>query len=1116
MGLYRHIPSEHALISTATWRPSEPVIGREFHVARPVEDLNERSRSHRYALAYLTAFLVLASVFVAYSVPPVSQSARVSYNLHSPIAVDGDADLFAQAVSESWSGTGVAGDPIVIRDYEIDASISGIGISVMNTRLFFSIDSCYIYSGTMYGVYLQNVSNATILKCIVVGCGEDLSLRSVFDTIVADTECSNANNGIYLSMTTRLAFSNVTSDTNAEGIYAYRANDTRLVNSSFSGNIDAGAWLESCNITRIDLCQFDYNDYGVYATDCYWMMLTNSTCIAEGTEGVYVGSSHYFMLANSTITGTFGEGIYVEGSYKFMVADNNLTGNNYGAYFYNSQDFGFHDNNISSDLYAGAYVDICDDFGVRNNSCYYGDIGINLYLSNGSVQANTLVNVNYGIYAVQSNGVDIGENNCSYDSYGIYVQASSNVQVWNNTCSWCGSAGIYADTVTNSRISNNNCSNGTSVLLLVYSDFNEISDNVCSGNSMMGIDLEVSSWNTVRNNRCNWSYDGIYLAASLHNSMFNNWCANNSNYGIEVTTFSDGNTLNMNMICDNAIKGIQVGLSRDTVITNNFCRSNEQGGIAIEASLNATLASNMLVHNGVWLSGNLPEYWYSHSIDQTNWVNGRPVVYVANQTAVLVTENAGQVLVANSMTVLVNGKVLSDATVGLEAGFSNTILLNNSNCGMNYYGAYFYLCSDFAASNCSFGSSVTGLRAELGTYMMVDNCTFWDGSTGVLLSQVSNGYVKDNDIRSEYYGVFLSADNGIQVWDNNCSYNTRGITLGSSTYIDINNNTCDHNLESGIFLDQSDYNIVDNNALVENLFAIYLSYTGHCDLRGNQMVGDGIYLQGYDLEDWNTHSISTTNTVNGRPVYYYKNATLQTVPGDGGQVILAKCNSMMVTGGNLSHASVGLSLGFCNNTQVSGLNCSGGYTGMFLYHSNRNNISLCGISDNLGGCGISSVYDTGDTIRNNTINRNRIGVIALQTTQMRLVGNIFGDNEEQGAYLGPMTTQCQIWNNTFAYNNGALDNSTGSFLQAYDGGSSNTWHDPLNGRGNYWNDWVSPDSNGDGIVDNPYVIQGPAGSRDMYPLVNPTNPYVPIPEFGLLLTIPLVMLVAALVRRRSK
>ena len=41
----------------------------------------------------------------------------------------------------------------------------------------------------------------------------------------------------------------------------------------------------------------------------------------------------------------------------------------------------------------------------------------------------------------------------------------------------------------------------------------------------------------------------------------------------------------------------------------------------------------------------------------------------------------------------------------------------------------------------------------------------------------------------------------------------------------------------------------------------------------------------------------------------------------------------------------------------------------------------------------------------------------------------------------------------------------------------------MNYTGNYWNDWTASDSNGDGIADAPYALDGGAGAADNYPLV---------------------------------
>jgi len=1071
---------------------------------------------HRYTVVYLTAFLIVGSLFAVYSLPLGTINARVSYNLHSPIDIDGDADLLAQAAAELWNGTGAEGDPIEIRDYEIDAGASGAGVVIINTRLHVLIDSCYIYSGWMFGVYLSNATNASIKNSIIMNCGEGIMLQGVSNTSVDSNECSSCSDGFYVDSSSQLMFWNNSCSGNTEGIYAYNVTDAEYINCTFSYNDETGIWMESCEMATIDRCHADYNDYGMYLWDCYWLMVTNSTCVEDYT-GLYIESSNWFMISNNSMTGMpEGEGVYVDSCYQFLITYNNLTYDYYGAYIYNSQEFGFENNNISSNSYIGATFDTCQDFGARNSTCYEGNMGMSAYQSNGSLVNNTLWNLNYGIYAESSNGIRMDRNDCSNNAYGIYVFGSSGVELYENTCNWCNGAGIYADTVSYSRFISNNCSNGTSVLLLLYSDHNDVQDNNCSGNSGMGIDLEGSNHNQVMYNECNWNDRGIYLATSVNNSVMFNTCSNNTYSGIEVSWSSDQANINSNIVTENQYQGIIISLSSDAIVTNNFCRSNARGGIAIEASLNVTLMWNGLNHNGVWIGGNLPEYWYSHNIDQTNMVNGRPLVYLANQTSYMVTENAGQVIVANSQFVLVDGKMLSDATVGIEIGFSDTVRLNNSDCGENYFGAYVANSRNVQIANSSFGNSDTGMEVTLSSNVLIDNNTCWGGGEGIFIQITNDAIVKDNLIQDESYGIFLNDAHNVEIARNICNLNEKGILLyGSTSFVGVRNNTCNQNSDSGIYIDNSDSCLVENNTCSDNVFGINFWFSGMCTLKDNVMVGDGIYMFGYSLGHWNTHVITPSNTVNGKPVYYFKDTGSVSVPSDAGQVIFANCTMMTVSGVDLRAASVGVTAGFSSLVQVSNANCSDQYTGILLFESDQFSISWSDCSDE-ADVGVKVISSDGGSIANCSISRNRIGLLLTTSSDTDVTGNLFFANSQQGVYLGSFSTMNHIWNNTFAYNNGAMDNSTG-FLQAYDDGGSNWWYEPggIHGWGNYWNDWTSPDLDMNGIVDSPYNIPGTAGSRDMFPLVNRTAVFEPIPQFGLLVVVPLGMLLAVLVRRRA-
>ena len=69
-------------------------------------------------------------------------------------------------------------------------------------------------------------------------------------------------------------------------------------------------------------------------------------------------------------------------------------------------------------------------------------------------------------------------------------------------------------------------------------------------------------------------------------------------------------------------------------------------------------------------------------------------------------------------------------------------------------------------------------------------------------------------------------------------------------------------------------------------------------------------------------------------------------------------------------------------------------------------------------------------------------------------------------------------NNNLIYQNSLIGNGE---WHASDSGTNNQWDNSE--IGNYWDTHTSPDDDGNGIVDDPYIwIQGSAGSVDNYPL----------------------------------
>jgi hypothetical protein len=126
------------------------------------------------------------------------------------------------------------------------------------------------------------------------------------------------------------------------------------------------------------------------------------------------------------------------------------------------------------------------------------------------------------------------------------------------------------------------------------------------------------------------------------------------------------------------------------------------------------------------------------------------------------------------------------------------------------------------------------------------------------------------------------------------------------------------------------------------------------------------------------------------------------------------------------------------------------------------------------------------------------------------------DNHGYGVLISSGSNTNTIWNNTFYHNNGASDTYESSHVQACDDGTSNWWNS-TNGYGNYWSDWTTPDDVPRyGIVDVPYDITGSAGAKDYYPLTASEVPTEPIPEFGMISLVVMVMLVAVVLTMEAR
>jgi parallel beta-helix repeat protein len=77
---------------------------------------------------------------------------------------------------------------------------------------------------------------------------------------------------------------------------------------------------------------------------------------------------------------------------------------------------------------------------------------------------------------------------------------------------------------------------------------------------------------------------------------------------------------------------------------------------------------------------------YTHEIDESNTVNGKPVYYWKDREGGKIPNGAGQVILVNCTNVIVENQNLNNASIGIQLAFSSSITIKNNICSNNRYG----------------------------------------------------------------------------------------------------------------------------------------------------------------------------------------------------------------------------------------------------------------------------------------------------------------------------------------------------------------------------------------------------------------------------------------------
>ncbi len=349
----------------------------------------------------------------------------------------------------------------------------------------------------------------------------------------------------------------------------------------------------------------------------------------------------------------------------------------------------------------------------------------------------------------------------------------------------------------------------------------------------------------------------------------------------------------------------------------------------------------------------------------------------------------------------------------------------------------------------------------------VRNIQATGNSTGIYLESASGNTITGCTASSNSgYGLYLLRADGNTLSENTANGNgCYGIYLSQAHHNALSGNTAGGNAYDGLHIYASNGCILTGNSAGGNReYGLRLDSCSGATLSGNAMAGNGynFRLDAQTDAQYN-HTIDTTNTVDGKPIYYVRGASGQTLDGssNAGTIYLIDCSDMTLRGLSLSKNGFGALLWNVQRAQIEGVQATGNSTGLWLRHCSASILS--GVSSNYNSyAGIHLEYsDNNLLLDSQTAGNSYCGVYLQAANSNALTHTIFLQNAN-GLIIRTGSNN-QVCNNSFLKNNAQASVSNGV---------GNVFSLPAPVGGNYWSNWTAPNSNNDPYVDNPYSFNG--------------------------------------------
>ncbi|MEX0662974.1 MAG: right-handed parallel beta-helix repeat-containing protein [Balneolaceae bacterium] len=471
-----------------------------------------------------------------------------------------------------------------------------------------------------------------------------------------------------------------------------------------------------------------------------------------------------------------------------------------------------YDNLLQNNVMTALFVIASDGAIIRDNELQSNLEGIKVRNAlNVTVDSNIITNTN---------------NPDRNRGHGVYAASSENLEIINNTISDSDGFGIHDANLTsniNTLIRGNTITGGKSNAIH-WTDSREaiIESNIITNNAggIRGPFDATIRYNTIENSGL--GIDSRNNSVVEENEIRNGTTGVSAAFSVEVVD---------NIITGHEGIGVNLGSSNGQTISNNQMSGNSVD-IRFSGNENVTVTDNEL-ETGVILFSFYGEFdEYDHTITG-NTVDGKPLVYLKDETNPAIPTNAGQIIVLNSTDVIISDFTFTNVASPVSVLHSPGTQVRN-------------LTIEGSGQTTSQNSALIDIVYSHNS--IVENSTLTNGIRGVGINRsegvtVHNNVIDNPERITSFHGIYTQSSSKTEITDNviNTSGGMRGIEIdGNGNSSVISGNEVSNTINDAVVISFSDSVLVDNNTITNgDIRGIYLSRALDATITNNTITGHG-------------------------------------------------------------------------------------------------------------------------------------------------------------------------------------------------------------------------------------------------------------------------------------